>query len=67
MEWIQVKDKKPEQDQVCYVCNIRRGVHCFIAIYKKYHDVFIWYNPQMMNQPPIDVTHWIPLPGIPYE
>lgn len=62
-KWISVKDKKPDNDCLVYVCNSRWGCECFLAIYNKRADVWKQNAPNLYSQPCIDVTHYIELPG----
>jgi hypothetical protein len=70
-EWISVKDRKPDQHQLCYVCNNQFGYHIFEAMYDKSCDIFCYITlgseiPKM----PIHVTHWIAkqiIPIVPVE
>lgn len=63
--WILTSKEKPIHDQVCYVANKKAGLSCYIAIYYKDRDYFSLYNPECRDHPPIEVTHWIPLPEAP--
>lgn len=66
MEWIRVKDRKPDEDTMCYVTNARFGVEGILACYHKNYDVFVEYNVKAHNSHCLDVTHWVKTPD-PYE
>ena len=63
MEWISIKEKKPEHDQMCYVIDADWSMTTFIVIYHHTYDKFIQYAPHLRDHPSITVTHWIPLPS----
>jgi hypothetical protein len=63
MEWIDVAQKKPDTDQVCYVQNIKNSMDCFICVYMKDWDVFRLFDTKTHDNFAIEVTHWIPLPS----
>ncbi len=67
MKWNDIKTSKPENDCVVYVTNVRRGTHCYIALYDKYYDYFTLFDPEIRHHPAIEITHWFILPNPPKE
>lgn len=63
IQWIDLSERKPENDQLCYVFDADWSAACFISTYRADLDVFVWYEPNIRNQPSLRVTHWIPLPS----
>lgn len=61
--WIDVKIKKPDTDQLCYVFDSNWSMNALIAIYHKDYDVFVAYDPGRYTHPSLSVTHWVPLPS----
>ncbi len=67
-DWKSIKqDGKPVIHCMCYVCNIRSGSHCFVAIYDPHCDIFTEYDPHVYFHPALDVTHYVQLPWPPKE
>lgn len=62
IKWIDVKDKKSEQDCTAYVMNCRSGMDAFIVLYQKRYDIWKIYDPKAYHHPCVDVTHWVELP-----
>ena len=60
--WYRYPDFKPEQSGMCYVTNVRAGVHCYMALYDAQCDYFREYDAGRYNKAPIDVTHFVLLP-----
>lgn len=67
MNWISVKERKPNTDLCCLVCNNRWNSHPFKAIYDKVYDVFRLDYSEMREQPCLDVTHWVEITFVPLE
>jgi len=67
MDWINVKDRLPKEDTDVWVVNIKYGVAILRAIYNKYYDVFVLYNPKDIETITLDITHWIEIPELPNE
>lgn len=65
MQWNTYPDHKPEEDMLCYVTNRKAGYHCYTCIYHAHYDYFRLYDPNINNQPPVEVTHWFQLPNAP--
>jgi hypothetical protein len=61
-EWINIKDKKPEEHCTCYVMNCKEGGGCFITLYDVGRNTFRLYDPKMYDHPCLEVTHYIVLP-----
>lgn len=62
MDWIDIKERKPESDCMAYVMNSRGSSCAFVVLYDKRWDVWKIYDPKAYNHPCVDVTHWCPLP-----
>ena len=65
MEWISVKERRPEEDIICYVANSRYNSGEHIALYSKDYNVFRLYRPFSHENICLDVTHWVELPDSP--
>jgi hypothetical protein len=64
IQWMERKNP-PTEDCVCYVTNIRSGMACYMAIYRKNNDYFWKYDPTCLDNPPLDITHYLVLPPPP--
>ncbi len=60
--WYRYPEHKPPTSRMCYVTNVRAGVHCYVALYDHQLDYFREYDPGRYNKAPIDVTHFLVLP-----
>ena len=64
-KWISVKDRLPEDQRSVLTVN-GHGEIRIMGLWSKRGDEWIWeHNDRMMNYN--DITHWMPLPGIPKE
>lgn len=66
MQWIKAKEILPEQDSVVLVCNVKGWIRNELALFYKREEVFIKYDPGCPKNYPLDVTHWLPIPELPY-
>lgn len=66
MEWISIKDKLPEHNQIILTCRQDRIWPPVVCVYKKDHVK----NFLVANQPDMDfssVTHWLTIPTLPIQ
>ena len=61
-EWISVKKQLPANNIVCMVTNIKAGIGTWMCLYDSNYNYFRWYNPDIRDQPPVEVTHWFEIP-----
>jgi len=61
-EWISVKQRLPNNDVVCMVTNKKSGIGTWMCIYDACYNFFRWYNPDVKDAPPVEVTHWFEIP-----
>lgn len=68
MNWISVKDRRPEKDALCLVVNEKRPFQYYVSHYSKYFDEFeVWMVGAMIRLPdPVtfNATYWIEIPLI---
>lgn len=68
MEWVSVKDRMPEKDCVCVVCNEKRPFQYYISIYSEFFKEFEVYmiGCSRLNDPIcFNATHWVKLDSTP--
>lgn len=65
MEWIELKDKKPDKDIVALVCNEKGYMWRAEAIYDAYYDIWKLSDPNYRESLTLDITHYIEIPPIP--
>lgn len=61
MNWIKVKDQKPNNYQQCWVMNIKRFNHQFRAMYYAPDNTFRLIEKDTLDYP-LDITHWVAMP-----
>lgn len=60
-EWVNAKDRKPEDDQTLLVTNEKVPMLPLMAYYDEQYDEFISLEMLETNHP-LSVTHWTPMP-----
>lgn len=68
-EWINVKDRLPDDKEQYLICNESNFGKIDIAYYQPIGDKFSNYEPfwQARSHRSTGVTHWMPLPEPPKE
>lgn len=61
MNWIKLKDQKPNNYQQCWVMHIKRYNHQYHAMYYMPDDTFRLILKDTIDYP-LDITHWAALP-----
>ena len=69
MSWSKYPETKPNHDAVCYVCNTKMGWKRYLCYYDERKDCFTLAAQVSYNSydGPVEVTHYIELPGEPLE
>lgn len=65
MEWISVKDKKPDKMITAIVFNSRGYMYNVMALYYPGSDIWILFDPNYRQTLTLDVTHYMEIPAIP--
>lgn len=65
MEWISIKDRKPDTMMCVFVCNDKGIMGCTKAIYYPLYDVWKLDDRRGGDNVVLDVTHWIQIPPLP--
>ena len=65
MNWISVKDEKPDEDCLCLVCNCHGYMADQKAMYNRHTKIFRLYDPSRLESLTLDVTHYIIIPDPP--
>lgn len=70
MKWISVKDRLPECDTNCLVCNEARPFNYYVSSYIKYFDEFeVWMigMSQLTEGISFKATHWMRIEPLPKD
>jgi hypothetical protein len=67
MNWISVKDKKPDHDCVAVVYNNKGWMGMKNAFYYKDYDVWKLEDDSIRDSILLDITHYIQLPAPPNQ
>lgn len=63
MEWISVKEKKPENMILAIVSNEKGWMHgSVMAIYHATEDAWVLYDPDYRHSILLEVSHYLPVP-----